>query len=265
MKKALFLDIDGVLQPCGQQKRFEHLKEMPDICARLNQTLDCDFDFEAYTKDSYSDTCDVAAVYFDWDKQSVENLRRILDETGARIVISSDWREWGGLDRMKGFLAIHGLDKYLDDTTYYIPERNTYTRIEYGSEEYIAKQEKEKAWKEIRNKIYDRLRELYPSDSKEWGAPFVDSRTAEIREYLDRHPEITSFVALDDRNLTLGLDGHFIRTDNRISDENVKQAIEILQREDGPFLLDDTLHTPELEAWREKYGCHLHESDSPTA
>lgn len=68
--------------------------------------------------------------------------------------------------------------------------------------------------------------------------------TAEIREYLDRHQEITSFVALDDRNLTLGLDGHLIKTENCISEANVKQAIEILQREDGPFLLDDTLPPP---------------------
>lgn len=253
MKKALFLDIDGVLQPCGQQKRFDHLKEIPEICARLNKTLNCDFDFEAYIKDSYSGTCDVAAVYFDWNKQSIENLRRILDETGARIVLSSDWREWGGLDRMKGFLAIHGLDQYLDDATYYIPECNTYSRINYGSEEYIIKQEKEGAWKEVRKRIYNHLCELYPSTSDKWGAPFVDSRTAEIREYLDRHQEIISFVALDDRNLTLGLDGHFIRTENCISEENVKQAIEILQPEDGPFLLDNTLHTPELKAWREKY------------
>lgn len=253
MKKALFLDIDGVLQPCGQQKRFEHIKEIPEICARLNKTLDFDFDFEAYIKDSYSGTCDVAAVYFDWDKQSIENLRRILVETGARIVLSSDWREWGGLDRMKGFLAIYGLNQYLDDATYYIPERYTYSRIKYGSEEYIFKQEQEVAWKAVKNNIYNRLRELYPSNSNDWDAPFVDSRTAEIREYLDRHREFTSFVALDDRNLTLGLDGHFIRTDNRISEEDVKQAIEILQREDGPFLLDDTLHTPELKAWREKY------------
>lgn len=253
MKKALFLDIDGVLQPCGQQERFKHIEEIPDICAQLNQTLNCDFDFEAYTKDSYSGTCDLAAVYFDWDKQSVENLRRILDETGAEIVLSSDWREWGGLDRMKGFLAIYGIDQYLKDATYYIPIRNTYSGINYGTEEYTIREEKEEAWKEVKKKIYNRLCELYPTKSDNWGAPFVDSRTAEIREYLDRHKGITSFVALDDRNLTLGLDGHFIRTENCISEENVKQAIEILQREDGPFLLDDTLHTPELKAWREKY------------
>jgi hypothetical protein len=24
MKKVIFLDIDGVLQPCGSQKRFDH-------------------------------------------------------------------------------------------------------------------------------------------------------------------------------------------------------------------------------------------------
>ena len=29
--KALFLDIDGVLQPCGRQERFSHKDEIPSI------------------------------------------------------------------------------------------------------------------------------------------------------------------------------------------------------------------------------------------
>ena len=35
--KVLFLDIDGVLQPCGRQERFEHKDEIPAISAELNK------------------------------------------------------------------------------------------------------------------------------------------------------------------------------------------------------------------------------------
>lgn len=38
--KALFLDIDGVLQPCGRQERFRHRDEIPSICTELNKTIE---------------------------------------------------------------------------------------------------------------------------------------------------------------------------------------------------------------------------------
>ncbi len=123
----------------------------------------------------------------------------------------------------------------------------------YGeTRDYKALNEKIEAWGSISGKIWDRLRELYPADPDIW-FDGVDPRVAEIREYLDRHPEIISFLVLDDRNLAKGLDGHFIQTNNHISEEDVKKGIEILDKDDGPFLLDDTLHTPELEEWRKKY------------
>lgn len=37
--KALFLDIDGVLQPCGRQERFAHIDEIPSLCKQLNETV----------------------------------------------------------------------------------------------------------------------------------------------------------------------------------------------------------------------------------
>lgn len=244
--KVIFLDIDGVLQPCSSQERFAHKDEIPGICARLNKKIKTNFDYESYIADSDARLCDIGAVYFDWDKTSVERLRRILDTTGARIVLSSDWRE-RGMIQMKGLMAIHKLDNYLDDATYCILDSERFC----SSENYLNYKEKQEAWNEIRDTIYDYLCTLYPVEFP--SSDSVNYRTAEICEYLDRHQEITSFVVLDDRNLEKGLDGHFIHTRDRISEENVCSSIEILNREDGPFLLDKVLHTPELEKWRMKY------------
>ena len=245
--KVLFLDIDGVLQPCGRQERFEHKDEILAISAELNKKIMTDFDYESYIAESYANLCDIGAVYFDWDKSSVERLRHILDATGARVVLSSDWRE-GGMKRMKGLMAIHGLDGYLDDATFCILNKEQFCSPE-NRQFYI---EKQNAWNKIRNVIYEFLSKSYSTDPKIWSGS-VDYRAAEIREYLDRHPEITSFVVLDDRNLEKGLDGHFIHTKNHISEEDMWHSIEILNRENGPCPLDAVLHTPELEECRKMY------------
>lgn len=121
---------------------------------------------------------------------------KILEMTGARIILSSDWRK-GGIKRMKGFLAIYKLDSYLDDATYHILDEQRY------NPEYSQTTE---AWNNIQRILYKRFNELCPADPNKW-FDGVDYRVVEIREYLDRHPEITSFVALDDRNLTKELDG----------------------------------------------------------
>ena len=115
--KALFLDIDGVIQSPYDTKRFEHTSEMVELSKRLTLELDNGFDYYQYGGDQTDrfppgTQYDVAAVYYDWRPETVERLRRILDDTGAMIVLSSDWRE-KGLHVMKGLLNIHGLGKYL--------------------------------------------------------------------------------------------------------------------------------------------------------
>ena len=54
-------------------------------------------------------------------------------------------------------------------------------------------------------------------------------RCEEIQEWLDRHPEVTSYVILDD-NTDAEIEGHFIHTDMRVglTDADVEEAIEIL-------------------------------------
>ena len=82
----------------------------------------------------------------------------------------------------------------------------------------------------------------------------VDERAAEIREYLDCHQEINSFVSLDDCNLEKGLLGRFVWTNNHISEDDMNECIRLLNLEDGPFFLDESLKSEELETWREKYA-----------
>ena len=65
MKKILFLDIDGVLNT----ERW-HKKMMESHAP----------------KDSFG---------YDFDPEAVANLRRIIEATGAEIVISSSWKGYG--------------------------------------------------------------------------------------------------------------------------------------------------------------------------
>jgi len=79
------LDIDGVLQPLGSQKRFDHDME------KLREDLAAKFDNDEYLE---MDRYDLAAVYYDWDPDAVERLRKLCIEQQAEIVISSDWRTY---------------------------------------------------------------------------------------------------------------------------------------------------------------------------
>ena len=246
--KVIFLDIDGVLQPLGRQNRFEHIKEVPDLCRELNRSLNNGFDYVAYIEEYKSNAYDVAAVYYDWDKPSVERLRQILNITGAKIVLSSDWRE-GGMERMRGMLGIHHLENYLVDATYFI----SHYELHWADDTTLGK-EKMKAWEPVLKTLTQKMREIYPSEGSGWTCKTVDERATEIREYLDRHPEITSFVSLDDRNLEKGLLGRFIWTNNHISEEDMHNCIRLLEIENGPYSLDECLRTEELQTWRQKYA-----------
>ena len=100
------------------------------ICEQLNRTTQNGFDYFSYAKEGFcidgSRKCyghnsyDIAAVWFDWNKESVCLLKEMLDKTGAKIILSSDWRNKGELV-MKALLAIHGLDSYYYGTTFSFP------------------------------------------------------------------------------------------------------------------------------------------------
>lgn len=111
MKKSrtvIFLDIDGVLQPPGQQDRFKHDME------KLRADLAVKYNNDEYLE---MDKYDLAAVYYDWHPEAVERLRKLCIDYDAEIVISSDWRLYNPLPRLRDYFRLHDLDGYVTDVT----------------------------------------------------------------------------------------------------------------------------------------------------
>lgn len=263
--KAIFLDIDGVLQPF-MQKRFDHtplrrpeedecVDEIAELAKRLDKELAngfCYYDYiggDASYGEAVRKKYDLGAVYYDWDRKAVARLQRIIDTTGAKIILSSDWREFS-LKVMYGLLDIYGLGKYLYGCTFFVPWTSELAQELSYSEDIIY--ECRKDYYSCMNALTEGIGELLHTYS-DGQRKVVNTRVAEILEYLDRHQEITSFVVIDDMNINNGLEGHFIETYPSLPEESVQPCIDILQRTDGPYPLPASLQSEKLEQWRQKW------------
>ena len=103
--KIVFLDVDGVLQPYDAEYRFYEIdKKAKRLVFDLSEKYDVDYE-------KYS-IYDILAVYYDWNTEAVERLRKVLDETNSKIIISSDWKSEKFPYKMRDLLKIHNLDKY---------------------------------------------------------------------------------------------------------------------------------------------------------
>ena len=108
-------------------------------------------------------------VRFDnFDKKAVKILNEVLEETGAEIVVSSDWRFYATLEELGDYYLSQGIVKKPIATT-------------------------------------DMFKDIFP---REWSAlrfraDLELERSMEIQHWVDNHPEVTNWVAVDDLNMSV--------------------------------------------------------------
>lgn len=166
MSKIIFLDIDGVLNTERQHDR----------CVNEGITP-------------------VDGFGYAFDPIAVANLKRIVEETGADIVISSSWKLWG-LDAMQRMWIRRGLPGKVIDIT--------------------------------PNTESDEM--LLSVDLDYMDIPAI--KGSEIKEWLSTNGnDVTHYAILDDLpDLLPEQESHFVQTDPRIgiTEEDAEQIIKIL-------------------------------------
>jgi hypothetical protein len=150
--KVIFLDNDGVIclssnwgSRYKKQKKWGNRK-----LSMANKEIPVEYRFDNF------------------DKKAIKILNKILEETGAEIVISSDWRLHANLEELGEYYTAQGIIK-----------------------KPIA--------------VTDMFKDIFP---KEWGylrfrADMELERSMEINHWLENHLEVTHWVAVDDLNMSV--------------------------------------------------------------
>jgi hypothetical protein len=148
--KILFLDNDGVI--ClSSNWGSRHKKQRKWGKRKLSmgmQSIPVEYRFDNF------------------DKKAIQILNEILEETGAEIVVSSDWRLYATLEELGEYYLAQGIIK-----------------APIG--------------------ITKKLGEFDVPDDFEWSRQWdlEQTRSFEIHQYLKDNPQITHWVAVDDLNM----------------------------------------------------------------
>ena len=137
--KVIFLDHDGVVCLSTEwggrsKKKLKYLKEYPGT-----EKVPVEFRLDNF------------------NKKAVDILNDILQETGAEIVVSSDWKGHATLEELKEMYIKYGVIK---------------SPIDITPNHYFGRYELEM------------------------------TRCSEIKDWLEEHPEVTHWVAVDDLDLS---------------------------------------------------------------
>jgi len=147
--KVIFLDNDGVICLANNWGSRVNKRKKDKISLVMN-----DPDVEAKYRFDY------------FDKKAVKVLNQVLEETGAEIVVSSDWRLYGTLEELGDYYLSEGI----------IKKPIAFTKRYIGCDK---------------------------PDEFEWFRQTMhqQQRCIEVRQYLTDHPEITHWACIDDLEL----------------------------------------------------------------
>lgn len=176
MTKYLFLDIDGVL---NTRRNLNRLSEKGKPC-----------------RDRYGWLFDDIAVH---------NLKKALEETGAKVVVSSTWRIYGS-----GYIQKMWKDRHLPD-------------VPFGSTPSL-----------VSTKFHTN-NSLNKEDEEEW-EPFIPrGKGLEVAAWLDKYAKRDDrYVIVDDeeKEFFIHQQPHLVVTDGEvgITEENYRQIVKILNQ-----------------------------------
>ena len=147
--KVIFLDNDGVICLANNWGSRVNKRKKDKISLVMN-----DPDVEAKYRFDY------------FDKKAVKVLNQVLEETGAEIVVSSDWRLYATLEELGDYYLSEGI----------IKKPIAFTKRYIGCD-------KPDEFKWFRSTMYEQ------------------QRCIEVRQYLTDHPDVTHWVCVDDLEL----------------------------------------------------------------
>jgi hypothetical protein len=147
--KTIFLDHDGVI--CLSTEWGGRFKKQKKAGRKLSQSID---------------SLPVEARFDNFNKKALKVLNEILKETGAEIVVSSDWKKWANVEELGEYYEQQGIDKKPIAFTKFLQDCDVPQNFPWS-------------------RTYD----------------LEQSRSLEIKQYLQDHPEITHWVAVDDLNM----------------------------------------------------------------
>ena len=184
--KVIFLDNDGVI--CLSTEWGGRHKKQQKAGRKMSQSVN---------------SLDVKYRFDNFNKKAIAILNAIIEETGAEIVVSSDWKKHATLEELGDYYEAQGIIKRPIDTT-------AFCRDLYNDGGAAHLKDEDINWNQT------------------W--MLEQERHVEILEWLTRHPEVTHWVAIDDLNMaknyenierTWGLE-NFVLTPRSL--EGIKQS-----------------------------------------
>ena len=144
--RVIMLDHDGVI--CLNDNFGSRFEKQKEVRKKLSQSVM---------------SLPVDARFDNFDKDAIKVLNEILEETGAEIVISSDWKTWANVEEMGDYYESQGIIKRPIDFT---------------------------------GNVLDLSRVTW---HRNWD--LEGTRSMEIQDWLSNHPEVTHWVAIDDLDM----------------------------------------------------------------